>query len=147
MGALVDASASQSRDPPVPLVNVIVTLAPAGTLVALTVRFGAVLIVNVSGPESPPPGAGVKTVTAAVPSVAQSLAGIDARNCVLLTKVVVRFAPFQRTTDVDTNPLPLTVSVNAELPTGVLTGESDVSTGAGAGGAFTETVGLVAARV
>jgi hypothetical protein len=38
-------------------------------------------------------------------------------NCVPLLKVVVRALPFQFTTEVETNPEPVTVSVKSELPT------------------------------
>src|SRR5439155_1675655 len=57
------------------------------------------LIVNVHALELPPPGVGLKTVTGAVPAVAMSAAVTWACSWVLLTKVVVRSAPFQRTTD------------------------------------------------
>jgi hypothetical protein len=50
---------------------------------------------------------------------------------VLLTKVVVRGLPFQRTTALLTKPVPLTVSVNAVPPAVALVGESDVSAGTG----------------
>ena len=123
------------------------TLVPTCADVALTLMLGGGVIVNVSGDDTPPPGAGVATVTSAVPCAARSPARIVARNCVLLTKVVVRFAPFQRTTDVDTKPLPLTVSVNDDVPIGMLGGDREVSTGTGLGGAATVTGGLVAARV
>src|SRR5678816_1217149 len=46
---------------------------------------------------------------------------------VLLTNVVVRAAPFQRTEAPFTKPVPLTVSVNAVPPAVALVGESDVS--------------------
>ena len=66
--------------------------------------------------EVPPPGAGLNTVTWAVPATAMSEAGIDTVNRVEETNVVVRFDPFQRTTELATKRLPLTVSVNAALP-------------------------------
>jgi hypothetical protein len=55
---------------------------------------GGTLIVNVSALEAPPPGAGVETVTIAVPTVAISGAVIAACKLVLETKVVVRALPF-----------------------------------------------------
>jgi hypothetical protein len=55
-------------------------------------------------------------VTLAVPTLAMSAAAMDAVNCVLLTKVVVRLDPFHITTDVPTKFVPLTVSVNAAPP-------------------------------
>ena len=49
----------------------------------------------------------------------------------LLTKLVVRSDPFHRTTDPETNPEPLTVSVKARPPAVALDGESEVIDGAG----------------
>jgi hypothetical protein len=89
------------------------------------------VIENGSEDDVPPPGAGVWIVTSAVPTVAWSDAGIEARSCVLLTNVVVRSAPFQRTTEPATKPVPLTVSVKAELPAMALEGEMDAVVGAG----------------
>src|SRR5712691_2003383 len=106
-GALVAARASQSVDPPKPFVSVTVAWAPAATLVALTVSEGEPPTVNGTAAEVPPPGAGEKTVTCAVPLTARSVAGIAACSCVLLTNVVGRSAPFHRTTDAATNPLPV----------------------------------------
>jgi hypothetical protein len=74
------------------------------------------LIVNVSGLEVPPPGAGVITVTVAVPAVAMSAAVTAACKLVLETKVVVRALPFHWTVEEDTKLLPVTVSVNAAPP-------------------------------
>ena len=73
-------------------------------------------IVKVCALEVPPPGAGLKTVTCAVPAVAMSEAGIEAVTWVEDTYVVVRFEPFQRTTDPDTKFVPLTVNVKAGPP-------------------------------
>ena len=132
---------------PVPLVSVIVTLAPGATLVALTVSTGGGVAVNETAFETPPPGAGVLTVTADWPTDAMSVAPIDARNCVLLTKVVARGAPFQRTTLAATKPVPLTVSVNAGLAAGALAGVSEAIAGTGLCATSTTTGALVAARV
>src|SRR6266850_1178224 len=53
-------------------------------------RVGAGLLTGkVCAAEVPPPGAGVTTVTEAVPVAARSAAGIAAVSCVALTKVVV----------------------------------------------------------
>jgi hypothetical protein len=79
----------------------------------------------------PPPGAGVTTVTLAVPAEAMSAAEMDALSCVALTKVVVRAVPFQFTVDAAANPVPLTVSVNALAPAVALLGLSELITGAG----------------
>jgi len=55
---------------------------------------GGGLIVTVAAEEVPPPGAGVETVTLAVPAVAMSAALIAAVRLVVETKVVVRVLPF-----------------------------------------------------
>jgi hypothetical protein len=73
-----------------------------------TVGTGLVMV-NVWGPETPPPGAGLNTVTWAVPAVAMSEAGMVAVSCVGETKVVVRSEPFQRTTEPLTKLVPFTV--------------------------------------
>ena len=100
---------------------------------AIEVRVGAeaALIVNDRLPDVPPPGAGLVTVTVAVPAVAISAAVIAAVNCVALTNVVVLAAPLNFTTDVDTNPVPLTVRVKAAPPAVALVGEREVAVGAG----------------
>lgn len=61
-------------------------------------------------------GAGVKTVTGYVPTVAISAAAIDAVNWVELTKVVDLATPFKRTTVPTEKPAPFTISWNAPLP-------------------------------
>src|SRR5881409_3056428 len=76
----------------------------------------AAVMVKLSVLEVPPPGDGLKTVTAAVPALAMSLAGIEAVSWLALTNVVVRSAPFQRTTDPEMKMLPLTVRLNAAPP-------------------------------
>src|SRR5262245_62857420 len=92
----------------------------------------------------PPPGVGEKTVTIAVPADVRSLAGITACNRVLLTNVVGRLAPFQRTVEELTKPLPLTLNVNPGPPTGPLEGDSEPIAGTGLT-PTTVTVGLLAA--
>jgi hypothetical protein len=83
--------------------------------------------------EVPPPGAGLKTATWAVPADVMSAAVTAACNCVALTNVVVRFAPFHWTTELLMNPLPLTVSVKAAPPAVALVGEIEVIAGTGLG--------------
>jgi len=92
---------------------------------------GGLLMVNAAALVDPPPGVGLNTVTFTVPPVAMSLAKIAAVNCVALTKVVVRPAPFQRTTEVETKVVPFTVNVKAAPPAVVLVGEMLVSVGKG----------------
>jgi hypothetical protein len=87
--------------------------------------FGA-LMVKPTMPEVPPPGAGLNTVTWAVPAEAISAALMNTRSCVPLTYVVDRFTPFQLTTDPLINPLPFTVKMNAAVPAMADEGESEV---------------------
>ena len=87
----------------VPVVVSVKAAPPANALVgAIEVSVGAgfvAVIVNVTELDVPPPGVGLKTVTAAAPVAVMSLARIWAWSWVVLTKVVVRSLPFQRTTD------------------------------------------------
>ena len=80
----------------------------------------------------PPPGPGFETNTRNVPIVVRSLAGITARTWLLLSKKVVRApVPFQRTPEVETKLVPVTVMVNWAEPTSTLAGESSVTLGLG----------------
>ena len=103
----------------VPLTVSVKALLPATTVLgARLVRVGdGLLMVKVNALVVPPPRVGLKTVTLAVPALAKSAAGIVALNCVALPKVVVRSAPFQRTLEVLTKFVPITVSVRSALPT------------------------------
>src|SRR5205823_13674610 len=86
--------------------------------IELSVGAGFVAVMlNVFAVDVPPPGVGVKTVTEALPVAAMSLARICAVSLVLLTNVVDRLLPFQRTTDEATKLDPVAVNVNAPLPT------------------------------
>ncbi len=71
---------------------------------------------KISAFEVPPPGEGLNTLTWAVAAVAMSVAGIEAVNCVSLTKVVPRSLPFQRTTDLGTKFAPTTVKARDGPP-------------------------------
>ena len=75
---------------------------------------GAAAIVNVFKFDVPPHG--VTTVTEAVPAVAMSAAGTVAVSCVEETNVVVREVPPQRTVEVETKFVPVTVNVKPALP-------------------------------
>jgi hypothetical protein len=79
-------------------------------------------MVKVAMLDVPPPGAGLKTVTFAVPAVATSLAGMVAVSTVLETNPVVRSLPFQRTTELVTKFVPVMVRVNPPLPATVVDG-------------------------
>ena len=71
------------------------------------------------------------TVTFTVPAVTMSEADIAAVTCELLTNVVALPAPLKFTVAPDTNPTPLTVSVNAGEPAAALEGEIELSVGTG----------------
>jgi hypothetical protein len=107
---------------------------PPATALVGDIEFSkgtGLLVVKVCAPDNPPPGAGLKTVTEAVPVEAMSLAGIAAVNCPPFTNVVVRSLPFHRTTEPLTKLDPFTVSVKPAPPTTVLVGEILFSTGSG----------------
>ena len=86
---------------------------------------------NVNEADAPPPGAGLVTVTCAEPTVAISLARIEAVSCVLLTNVVGRVEPFHCTVVLETKPVPVTVNVKPDPPVVAEEGESMFSWGAG----------------
>jgi hypothetical protein len=94
---------------------------------------GAAAIVKLTGLEMPPPGAGVTTFTGTVLGATTSAAVMVARSSRVLTNVVGRAVPFQRTTEEPTKPRPLTVSVKLALPAVTLDGETPLGIGAGAG--------------
>ena len=87
------------------------------------------MIGNVQAPEVPPPGAGLVTVTLAVPVLLMSIAGTCAVSWVALTKLVVSADPFQLITAPLTKPVPFTVNVKPAPPTIAFTGDSDVTVG------------------
>src|SRR5258708_39064518 len=119
------------RRPPRSTLFPYTTLSRSWTLLQsiATDKIGAGSMVKVRGLEIPPPGAGVNTVTSAVPATAMSLSEIAAWSCVPLTNVVGRSVPFQRTTEPATKSDPLAVSGNAAPPAVALAGASDVSVG------------------
>jgi len=88
-------------------------------------------MVNVNAADAPPPGGGLVTVTCAEPTVAMSLAGIEAVSCVLLTNIVGRLEPFHCTVVLETKPVPVTVNVKPDPPAVAEEGESKLSWGAG----------------
>jgi len=108
-----------TTDPETKLVplTVSVTCAPAVAQVGLSeLIVGSARIVNVCAFEVPPPGVGFTTVMEAVPAVAMSGAGTVAVSCVEETNVVVREVPPQRTVEVETKFVPVTVKVNCGSP-------------------------------
>ena len=120
---------------PVPLI-VSVNAAPPVVVelgLKLVMAGAGLLMVNVAAGEEPPPGAGFCTTTFAVPAEAISLAGMEAVSCVGLTNCVVRKLPFHHTVEAPTNPVPLTVNVNAAPPAVVELGFKLVIAGTGLG--------------
>jgi len=91
----------------------------------------AVFIVNGSAPEVPPPGAGLETVTLAVPDAPSSVAGTCAVSWLALTKLVGRAVPFQLITELLMKLPPLIVSVNAPSPAVTAAGASSEIEGIG----------------
>lgn len=79
----------------------------------------------------PPPGAGLVTATCAEPTDDRSAATSFACSCVALTNVVVRGVPFQVMEEVETKPLPFTVSVEPASTVVTEAGETLVTWGAG----------------
>src|SRR5207249_4118769 len=124
---------SEAATKPLPVTVTVKAAPPTVALAGATVESvgtGA-LVMNVRAADVPPPGAGLNTVTEAVPGVATSTAGMAAVSCVALTNVVVRGAPFQRTSEPVTKLLPVTVRVKAAPPAVALAGASPLTTGTG----------------
>src|SRR4030065_732600 len=92
---------------------------------------GGFTVVKVTTFAVPPPGAVFTTVTLAVLATAMSAALMVAVSRVKETNVVVRVAPFQRTTDELTKPVPSTVSTKSPPPAGLESGLMLESVGAG----------------
>jgi hypothetical protein len=93
--------------------------------------FVIALIVNICALEVPPPGAGLNTVTVAVPADTMSAAVIAAVSWVEDRYVVVRPAPFHCTTEPLIKLLPLTVRVKAAPPAEADAGLRPVVAGTG----------------
>jgi hypothetical protein len=118
---------------PVPFTVSVKPAPPTGAKAGLRpdVAGTGLLIVEVWALEVPPPGAGLDTVTRAVPADAMSAAGIAAVNWVEETYVVVRLDPSQLTTEPETKTVPFTVSVNPAPPAVAEAGLRPVVVGAG----------------
>jgi hypothetical protein len=95
---------------PVPVRSSVCVPDPATTLAGLTAAItgGGLLIVKLAAAELPPPGAGLKTVMAAVPPSTRAAAGTVAVTEVSVENVVAIAVPFQRTADPLTKPVPET---------------------------------------
>src|SRR3970282_477611 len=106
---------------------------PAPLLVGrMLVSVGSGLFtVSVLGLELPPPGRGLNTGIASVLADWRSVAGICARNSVLLITVVGRLLLLHCTTELLLKLVPITVNSNAGSPTTLLVGGLGESVGAG----------------
>jgi hypothetical protein len=95
---------------PVPVRSSVCAADPATTLAGSTVAItgGGLLIMKFAAAELPPPGAGLKTLMAAMPPSARSIAGTVAVTEVSDENVVATAVPFQRTADPFTKPVPET---------------------------------------
>ena len=88
-------------------------------------------------------GAGLVTVTVAVPADAMAAAGTTAVNCVELTNVVATAVPPKLTTEDERKPAPLTDKINAGLPARLLLGDIvEIVTAAGIVGVGVVETGL-----
>jgi hypothetical protein len=121
---------------PVP-VNIRVNAGPPAVVlvgeiaVSVGAGLGAVVIMKTKFAVVPPPGAELVTVMLAFPDVAISVAKMAAVICVELTNVVAFALPLNFTTELETKPVPLTVSGKAAPPATMPVGLSEVIVGAG----------------
>ena len=88
-------------------------------------------MVNVRELDVPPPGAGLTTVTSAVPAEAMSVAEMFAVTSIALTKNVVRLTPFHCTVEPGTKFVPNTVKANPAPPAVAELGDRLVVVGTG----------------
>ena len=105
--------------------------APAVALVGarVVVSGRGLLIVKVSGADSPPPGSGSKTVTAKLPAVAISVASTIVLNWAASMNVVVLSMPLMRMMKVLRKLLPCATRVKLGPPTTALAGASPLTVG------------------
>jgi len=106
---------------------------PAGALAgSRLVAIGTgLLTVNISGVETPPPGAGFVTVTGKIPPLTICAAEMCAVNSDGLKKVVTTGTPAKLTTDAGTKLLPVTLRIRSGPPAAALAGSRVVAIGAG----------------
>ena len=96
------------------------------------VKIGAGLLIDKELEfEVPPPGAGLKTLSAAVPAFAISAGVTRIDNCDAETKVVTRSAPLNLTMELLIKLLPLMASVNVAPPAMADAGLSEAIAGVG----------------
>src|SRR5512146_700879 len=87
--------------------------------------------VSVADCETPPPGAGLLTVTLASPAVESAVFGIVARSSDADVNGVLKVVPPSRSGDAGVNPVPCTVNCVAVVPTVSTSGEITATLGAG----------------
>jgi hypothetical protein len=130
-------STREAATKPLPVTVRVNAAAPAvAELGASVLKAGtglAAAIVNGTALEVPPPGAGLTTVTEAVPAAATSAPLMEAVSCEALTKAVLRALPFQLTADEETKLDPVSVKVNPAAPAVALAGDKEVRVGTGFG--------------
>jgi hypothetical protein len=119
----VPVTVSVKAPPPAVVLFGLIELRPGTGFVAVTLKVFPL--------DVPPPGVGFRTVTEKFPVAETSLAKICACSCVLLTYVVVRLLPAQRTTDELLKFVPVALRVNAPLPTAAVLGLIELSVGDG----------------
>lgn len=88
-------------------------------------------IVKVAPPDVPPPGAGLMTMTVAVPVLARAAAGTCAVSVVAFVYDVLSTVPFHRMVEDEMKFVPVAVRVMAELPSTAAFGLIELSVGAG----------------
>lgn len=91
----------------------------------------APLMVKLAAVDVPPPGAGLTTITIAVPGKAMAVAGMAAVSCVPLIYEVGNVVPFHCTAEEEMKLFPFTVSANAIPPAAFERGESELMDGTG----------------
>ena len=109
---------------PVPVKSNVCVADPATTLAGSTdaITGGGLSTVKFANAEVPPPGAGLKTVMAAVSPSARSAPGTVAVTEVSVENVVAIAVPFQRTVDPLTKPVPETAIESWAAPAVVVAG-------------------------
>ena len=98
---------------------------------AVTLGAGLSMVKVRAAVEVPPPGAGLSTLTDAVPAFAIAAVGIAAVSLAEFTKVVVKAAPFQRILPPVAKLDPATVNTNDAPPAVADVGETVPNTGRG----------------
>src|SRR5271163_3198522 len=109
----------------------VAAVAPARTLVGATAEITgtAVITLNETGVEPPPPGGGFTTWIDTGPGVRRSEESRSTCSAVELRKMVLRLALFTKTVDCDTKFWPVKLSSRPEAPAIAVLGFMVVTTG------------------